>query len=142
MAPTRGTRPEPEHQAVLSNLYDLQARLRGDPASLVPPCDAPAPRPTDRMMRYASAAPATRSKHGTLGVPGHCTPWNSRVCGARGGAKRGAGNVPNRSGVDPHGAPRAEPSNWTQKSAFLQPNGGVIDVCDGHPCYAAGWTGP
>jgi len=33
----RGTRPEPEHQAVLSNLYDLQARLRGDPASLVPP---------------------------------------------------------------------------------------------------------
>jgi hypothetical protein len=53
-----------------------------------------------------------------------------------------AENVPNRSGVDPHGAPRAEPSNWTQKSAFLQPNGQVIDVCDGHPCYAAGWTGP
>jgi hypothetical protein len=37
MATTRGIRPEPEHQAVLSNLYDLQARLRGDPASLVPP---------------------------------------------------------------------------------------------------------
>jgi hypothetical protein len=29
--------PEPEHQAVLANLYDLQARLRGDPASLVQP---------------------------------------------------------------------------------------------------------
>jgi len=37
MASTGGTRPEPQHQAVLSNLYDVQARLRGDPASLVPP---------------------------------------------------------------------------------------------------------
>jgi len=37
MASSRSTRPEPEHQAVLSNIYDLQARLRGDPASLVPP---------------------------------------------------------------------------------------------------------
>jgi hypothetical protein len=37
LAPMSGTRPEPEHQAVLSNLFDLQARLRGDPASLVPP---------------------------------------------------------------------------------------------------------
>ena len=39
MAARRGTRPEPEpeHQAVLANLYDLQARLRGDPASLVQP---------------------------------------------------------------------------------------------------------
>jgi hypothetical protein len=37
MASTRGIPPEPEHQAVLSNLFDLQARLRGDPASLVRP---------------------------------------------------------------------------------------------------------
>jgi hypothetical protein len=37
LAPTRGSEPEPEHQAVLANLYDIQARLRGDPASLVPP---------------------------------------------------------------------------------------------------------
>jgi len=33
---TGPTRSEPEHEVVLSNLYDLQARLRGDPASLVP----------------------------------------------------------------------------------------------------------
>jgi hypothetical protein len=37
MAAPRGTRPEPEHQAVLANISDLQARLRGDPASLIPP---------------------------------------------------------------------------------------------------------
>jgi hypothetical protein len=51
-------------------------------------------------------------------------------------------NVPNRSGVDPHGAPRNEPSNREQKSAFLRVGGSFLDVCDGHPCYAAGWTGP
>jgi hypothetical protein len=37
LASTRGSRPDPEHQAVLANLYDIQARLRGDPATLVPP---------------------------------------------------------------------------------------------------------
>jgi hypothetical protein len=53
-----------------------------------------------------------------------------------------AANVPNRDGVDPHEAPRSEPSNRTQKSAFLRTGGNVVDVCDGHPCYAWGWTGP
>ena len=51
MAPTRGTRPEPEHQAVLSNLYDLQARLRGDPASLVPPRSRARVEPVERPVR-------------------------------------------------------------------------------------------
>ena len=62
MASTRGSRPEPEHQAVLSNLYDLQARLRGDPASLVPPrgrarverLDGAPVRP-DELVRAAEA---------------------------------------------------------------------------------------
>jgi hypothetical protein len=62
MAATRGTQPEPEHQAVLSNLFDLQARLRGDPASLVPPRsrarvaapDRGAVRP-DELVRAAEA---------------------------------------------------------------------------------------
>jgi hypothetical protein len=52
------------------------------------------------------------------------------------------GNVPNRSGVDPHGAPRAEPSNREQKSAFLRVFTSFLDVCGTDPCYAAGWTGP
>ena len=62
MASTRGIRPDPEHQVVLSNLYDLQARLRGDPASLVPPrsrarvnaSDRGAQSP-DEMVRASSA---------------------------------------------------------------------------------------
>jgi hypothetical protein len=65
-----------------------------------------------------------------------------RAGGSLGTAPPPAENLPNRDGNDPHGAPRAEPLNWAQKSAFLQANGSVIDVCDGHPCYAAGYTGP
>ena len=60
MAPTSGTRPEPEHQAVLSNLFDLQARLRGDPASLVPPrsrarIDGPKVSQPTELVRAAEA---------------------------------------------------------------------------------------
>jgi hypothetical protein len=52
------------------------------------------------------------------------------------------GNVPNRAGVDPHGAPRNEASNREQKSAFLRVFTSFLDVCGSDPCYAAGWTGP
>jgi len=51
-------------------------------------------------------------------------------------------NVPDRDGQDPHEAPRSEPSNRVQKSDFLTVGGNVVDVCDGHPCYAWGWPGP
>jgi hypothetical protein len=37
MAPRTGDRDDSGHEAVVSNLMDLQARLRGDPASLVLP---------------------------------------------------------------------------------------------------------
>jgi hypothetical protein len=62
MATTRGIPPEPEHQAVLSNLFDLQARLRGDPASLVRPRSRArvdgagrGAQPPDESVRAASA---------------------------------------------------------------------------------------
>jgi hypothetical protein len=50
-------------------------------------------------------------------------------------------NTPPAAGRDPHGAPRAEVSVRVQKSEFLKPNGRVVDVCGGRPCYARGWTG-
>jgi hypothetical protein len=68
MAPTNGIRPEPEHQAVLSNLFDLQARLRGDPASLVPPrsrarVDARgAAQPVDMVRAAAARVTALRAR--------------------------------------------------------------------------------
>jgi hypothetical protein len=46
------------------------------------------------------------------------------------------GNVPNRSGQDPHEDPRATPAARTQKSDFLEPDGRVVDVCAGKPCQA------
>jgi hypothetical protein len=51
-------------------------------------------------------------------------------------------NTPPRVGQDPHEHPRREASARLQKSEFLKIDGRVIDVCDGHPCYAGGWTGP
>jgi hypothetical protein len=68
LAPTSGTRPEPEHQAVLSNLFDLQARLRGDPASLVPPRSrarvdrSKASQPTDLVRAAEARVTALRAR--------------------------------------------------------------------------------
>jgi hypothetical protein len=51
-------------------------------------------------------------------------------------------NVPNRSGVDPHGAPRAEPAEQQLVSDFF--DGAILqrDDCGGGPCFAGGFTGP
>ena len=51
-------------------------------------------------------------------------------------------NTPNRSGKDPHGDPRAALAEQQLVSAFLQPDGVIIDTCGGRPCYAGSWTGP
>jgi len=45
-------------------------------------------------------------------------------------------NTPNFGGSDPHGKPRAQVTARQQKSEFLKPNGGVVDVCGGLPCLA------
>ena len=45
-------------------------------------------------------------------------------------------DVPPTAGSDPHGRPRSTPSARVQKSQFLSPAGGVIDVCGGVPCLA------
>lgn len=41
-----------------------------------------------------------------------------------------------RTGEDPHGDPRSDPDARVQKSAFLQTDGTVIDVCNGAACTA------
>jgi hypothetical protein len=41
---------------------------------------------------------------------------------------------------DPHGDPRATVAARTQKSDFLMPNGGVVDVCGGQPCHTDAYT--
>ena len=51
------------------------------------------------------------------------------------------GEVPNRTGADPHGRPRKDPNAQDQKVEFLL-NGNVIDVCGSAPCYVDGYTGP
>jgi hypothetical protein len=51
------------------------------------------------------------------------------------------GNLPNRSGDDPHDNVRAMPAARLQKAAFLV-FGQVVGVCGEAPCYAGTWTGP
>jgi len=51
-------------------------------------------------------------------------------------------NVPNRSGQDPHGAPRATPAEQQLVSDFFA--GAILesDNCGGGPCFAVGFSGP
>ena len=51
-------------------------------------------------------------------------------------------NTPNRTGEDPHGAPRGAPSALQLISDFLKPTGAVTNVCGPAPCYGGGYTGP
>ena len=44
------------------------------------------------------------------------------------------------TGPDPHGSPRATVAARAQKSAFLDTNGSVVDVCGGQPCHTDVYT--
>ena len=54
------------------------------------------------------------------------------------------GNVPNTSGEDPHGLPRAASEEQQMVSDFLRPDAQsqITDTCNGHACYDGGFTGP
>jgi hypothetical protein len=51
-------------------------------------------------------------------------------------------NLPNRSGQDPHGAPRGTPAEQQLVSDFFE--GAILqrDDCGGGPCYSVGFSGP
>jgi hypothetical protein len=52
-------------------------------------------------------------------------------------------NVANTEGVDPHGPDWATTSDGEAAiGQWLAPHGLLHAVCDGHPCYMAGWNGP
>ncbi|HXS48140.1 MAG TPA: hypothetical protein VN756_11855 [Solirubrobacterales bacterium] len=51
-------------------------------------------------------------------------------------------NLPNRSGEDPHGAPRAAAAEQQLVSDFFAGAIEVEDDCGGGPCYAGSFTGP
>ena len=51
-------------------------------------------------------------------------------------------NVPPRTGIDPHEAPRRMINARQQKSDFLRPGGKVTNPCGLRPCYAGRWNGP
>jgi hypothetical protein len=53
-------------------------------------------------------------------------------------------NIPNTSGEDPHGAPRATPAEQEMVSDFLQPDAQshITDTCNGGPCFSLNFSGP
>ena len=54
------------------------------------------------------------------------------------------GNVPNTSGRDPHGLPRAQAEEQQMVSDFLRPDAqsSITDTCNALPCFDGGFTGP
>jgi hypothetical protein len=53
-------------------------------------------------------------------------------------------NLPNRSGVDPHGLPRATAAEQQMVSEFLRPDrlSSISDTCGGGPCFDFNFAGP
>jgi hypothetical protein len=51
-------------------------------------------------------------------------------------------NLPNRSGEDPHGLPRATPAEQQLVSDFFEGAVQERDNCNGGPCYSGSFTGP
>jgi hypothetical protein len=51
-------------------------------------------------------------------------------------------NLPNRTGEDPHGAPRAAPAEQQLVSDFFEGAIQKSDRCNKGPCYAGTFTGP
>lgn len=51
-------------------------------------------------------------------------------------------NLPNRTGDDPHGDPRAAPAEQQLVSDFFDGAISAGDDCGGGPCFAGGFMGP
>jgi hypothetical protein len=51
-------------------------------------------------------------------------------------------NLPNRTGQDPHGLPRATPAEQQLVSDFFDGSVRRSDRCNGGPCYSGGFAGP
>jgi hypothetical protein len=51
-------------------------------------------------------------------------------------------NLPNRTGADPHGLPRATPAEQQLVSHFFEGAIQQSDDCGGGPCYSLGFSGP
>jgi hypothetical protein len=50
-------------------------------------------------------------------------------------------DTPARGGADPHSFPRSTIAARNQKSAWLSPNGDLIDACGGKACRTDNFTG-
>jgi hypothetical protein len=73
--------------------------------------------------------------------------WDSGPVREEGGATVGVEpppyeNIPNESGADPHGLPRATPAEQQLVSDFFEGAIPETDNCGGGPCFSIGFSGP
>lgn len=85
----------------------------------------------------AGRSPDRRPLYGIRTIGGFPYKGSAIVYWDSGGPLQPQTNTAPREGEDPHEHPRATPAARNQKSAFLQPDGKVIDVCGGMPCRSA-----
>jgi hypothetical protein len=107
----------------------------------------PSPTPywgIPRIQSFPFTGPAAMVV-GDLGPLRPCPNDGVTVCtnGQAGTTPPPLENVANTAGVDPHGPDWATTSEGEAAiGQWLQPQGFLPAVCDDHPCYMAGWTGP
>jgi hypothetical protein len=132
----------PSHTVLLQNAYgDFQvsqyagaAEARTIGASVVEPALDPA-RARDKNLYYGIPAIGRYPFSGSAieiwdSGPGRVQPPP-------------VGNIPPTAGpnnIDPHEDPRKTPLAQNQISAFLEPNGAVVNVCGGKPCHTSVFT--
>ena len=134
-----------------------ERRLRRPPGDRLPGrrrgADGRRPRPPAGPLRRAagrtptssgtcrrSAATRTPARRPTTGTPGRSA--KNRPGPTVGTDPPPYENLPNRSGADPHGAPRATPAEQQLVSDFFEGAIPESDNCGGGPCFAIGFSGP
>jgi hypothetical protein len=115
-----------DHQ-VANVMSDVEARSIGASTAELPA------RSTDKTPLYAIPRIASYPFNGAAAIVywdgGNQTPLAPVT------------NTPNRGGADPHAFPRSTPAARDQKSAWLSPNGNLIDVCAAAPCRTSNFSG-
>ena len=102
-----------------------------------PGVDVALGHPADRRLSRS------RARRSSTGTAARCGPNPTPPPAMIGTDPPPIENLPNRTGVDPHGHPRVAPAEMQMVSDFLRPDAlsAITDTCLG-PCYAGGFTGP
>ena len=134
----------PTHQVLMQIAYGdhqvsmysaaVEARTIGADVH-VPALDLNTNRSRDRNLFFGVAAIRRYPFHGSAIVI-----WDDGPGNVQPPPVANLAPIDSRANKDPHETVRNTVAARTQKSAFLEPNGSVIDVCGDEPCRADGFA--